>query len=143
MDLGELQPWSALTDPATRHFSGSASYRTTLRLETLKSDERVWLDLGRVADLAEVRINGRTVAVLWTAPFRVDVTGHVKAGENDIEIEVTNTWHNRLAYDASLSETGRKTWTISAPKAYAPVKLAGLVGPVQVRVGKVIELPLP
>ena len=52
----------------------------------------------------------------------------------------SNTWHNRLAYDASLPEAGRKTWTISAPKTNSPVKLAGLVGPVQVRVGKVVNL---
>ena len=82
------------------------------------------------------RINGRKLAVLWTAPFRADITGLVQAGDNEIEIEITNTWHNRLAYDASLPAAERKTWTISAPKAAAPVKLAGLVGPVQVRVGK-------
>ena len=140
LDLGELKPWSALEDQATRHFSGSAIYRPTLRLEAPMADERVWLDLGRVADIAEVRINGRKLAVLWTAPFRADITGLVQAGDNEIEIEVTNTWHNRLAYDASLPEAGRKTWTISAPKTNAPVKLAGLLGPVQVRVGKMVDL---
>jgi hypothetical protein len=140
LDLGELKPWSALEDKATRHFSGSATYRTTLRLEAPQADERVWLDLGRVADIAEVRINGRKVAVLWAAPFRADITALAQAGDNEIEIEITNTWHNRLAYDASLPAAERKTWTISGPKTNAPVKLAGLVGPVQVRVGKLVDL---
>jgi hypothetical protein len=47
---------------------------------------------------------------------------------------------NRKPSDASLPEAGRKTWTISAPKTNAPVKLAGLLGPVRVRVGKMVDL---
>jgi hypothetical protein len=140
LDLGELKPWSELEDKATRHFSGSATYRTTLRLEALKPDERVQLDLGRVANIADVRVNGRKAAVLWTAPFRIDITERLKVGDNQIEIEVTNTWHNRLTYDASLPKSDRKTWTISGTKADSPLKLAGLEGPVQVRVGKMIYL---
>jgi hypothetical protein len=138
LDLGELKPWSKLEDKATRHFSGSATYRTKLRLEALKPDERVQLDLGQVANIADVRINGREVGVLWTTPFSTDITEFLKAGQNQIEIEVTNTWANRLAYDASLPEAERKTWTTEGPKADARLTPAGLVGPVQVRVGKII-----
>lgn len=104
-----LNPRSDLSDEATRHFSGSATYRAVVRLEALKPDERVWLDLGRVADIAEVGVNGHRVGVLWTAPFRADITEHVKPGDNELDIEVTNTWHNRLAYDASLPADQSKT----------------------------------
>jgi hypothetical protein len=140
LDLGDLKPWSELKDKATRHFSGSATYRTTVRLDSLKADERVQLDLGRVANIAEVRINGRKAAVLWTAPFRTDITEHLKTGSNEIEIEVTNTWSNRLAFDASLPEAERKTWTIEGPKANSKVKTAGLEGPVHLRIGKRLDL---
>lgn len=140
LDIGDLKPWSGLKDKATRHFSGSATYRTTMPLKALKGDERAQLDLGIVANIAEVRINGRKVAVLWTMPFRAEITEHLKAGNNEIEIEVTNTWSNRLAYDASLPESERKTWTIEGPKANAKVKTAGLEGPAQMRVGKIISV---
>jgi len=140
LDLGGLKPWSELEDKAASHFPGSAVYRATVRLDALKADERLWLDLGRVGDIAEVRINGRKVAALWAAPFRVDITSHVKAGDNEIEIELTNTWFNRLAYDAGLPEDHRKTWTYNAPDADAPLEFAGLGGLVRLRVGKVVEL---
>ena len=80
------------------------------------------------------------IGVLWTAPFRGDITPHVKAGDSEIEIKVTNTWHNRLANDASLPEAPRKTWTYASPAAGAPLELAGLAGPVPLRLGKVIGL---
>ena len=143
VDLGNLKPWSDLPDEAMRHFSGSATYLTTVRLKVPNADERVQLDLGNVANIAEVRINRRKVAVLWTAPFRADVTDFVKDGDNIIEIEVTNTWHNRLVYDASLPETERRTWTIQGPKVNSSVKLAGLAGPVMLRTGKIIDLAAP
>ena len=140
IDLDELKPWSELADEATRHFSGTATYRTTVRLEALQPDTRLWLELGRVADIAEVKINGQEVAVLWAAPFRVDITRQVKPGDNLIEIEVTNTWHNRLAYDASLKPASQKTWTFAGPKAGAPLELSGLAGPVMMHFGKVVDL---
>jgi hypothetical protein len=139
-ELGEIKPWSELEDEATRHFSGSAIYHTRVPLDALQSDERVWLDLGRVGDIAEVRVNGQKVTVLWAAPFRVDITRQVSPGDNAIEIEVTNTWHNRLAYDAGLPEAQRKTWTYAGPNADAPVEFAGLGGPVRLRVGKILEV---
>ena len=144
LDLGALKPWSELEDKATRHFSGSAIYRTTLNLEKLKADERAQLDLGHVENVVDVRINGIKVGVIWVAPFRLDITEFLKAGDNAIEIEVTNTWHNRLVYDTGLPEAQRKTWTIwdtkRAPKADSQLKIAGLKGPVQVRVGKIIRI---
>lgn len=139
LDLGDLKPWSELKDEATRRFSGSATYRNRVHLDLPKADERVQLDLGSVANLAEVRINGRRAAVLWTVPFRTDITPHLKAGNNDIEVEVTNTWSNRLVYDASLPAAERKTWTTDGPKSNSPVRLAGLAGPAQMRVGKIIS----
>ena len=60
------------------------------------------------------------------------------AGSNRIEIEVTNTWFNRLAYDAGLDEKARKTWTISGPAKGRPLQPAGLLGPVAVRLGQIL-----
>jgi len=64
----------------------------------------VILDLGRVKELADVRINGKQAGVLWYAPFRTDITGYVKSGVNTIEIAVTNTWVNRLIGDEQFPE---------------------------------------
>ncbi len=142
-ELAEVMPWSALADAATRAFSGTATYRNTVRLEAPAADTRLLLDLGRVADIAAVRINGQACGVMWAPPFRLDITPHVQAGDNEIEIAVTNTWHNRLTYDASLPEDERKTWTYASPRPQAPLQLAGLAGPVELRIGKLIDVPVP
>lgn len=74
------------------------------------------------------------------APFRADITPYVKRGANIIAVTVTNTWFNRLAYDAALPEAQRRTWSINAPAAGTPVEPAGLIGPVVLRLGQVVDL---
>ena len=59
-----------------------------------------------------VRANGRAVGVLWTDPWTADLTGNLQAGKNELEIEVTNLWVNRLIGDAALPEEKRFTKTI-------------------------------
>ncbi|MEI8287952.1 MAG: glycosyl hydrolase [Verrucomicrobiota bacterium] len=141
LDLPLLKPWSELGDPETRAFSGSATYTCTMNLESAAPDTRLVLDLGRVAVMAEVSVNGTSVGRLWTAPFRADITPFVTAGSNNIAVKVTSTWFNRLAYDAALPEAQRKTWTINAPAANSPLQPAGLIGPVVLRQGQVVKVP--
>jgi len=140
LDLEEVKPWSEFADKPTSHFSGSAIYRTSFSLDSLQTDDQVLIDLGRVGDIAEVRLNGQLVGAQWAAPYRFDITDQVEKGNNELEIEVTNSWHNRLAYDAGLPDRERKTWTYAAPEADAKRQLAGLAAPVQIHVGKRISL---
>jgi hypothetical protein len=80
-----------------KYFSGTASYSTQFELSDLKSQ---WiLDLGKVHDLARVSLNGKDLGVLWQAPFTLDVSSALQIGRNQLEIAVTNTWHNRLVGD--------------------------------------------
>ena len=65
----------------------------------LNGDTRVLLDLGAVADMADVTVNGEALGLLWKPPYRVDVTDALRAGRNELEIAVTNEWNNRIAGD--------------------------------------------
>jgi len=141
LELPKLMQWSELESPAARSFSGSAIYNTEFKLDALSPENRVLLDLGQVANIAEVAVNGKAVGTLWTAPFRADITGFLKPGVNSIAVTVTNTWRNRLAYDASLPEAQRKTWTIAGPPASAPREPGGLKGPVVLHIGRLSTLP--
>jgi hypothetical protein len=136
-----LQPWSALEDPATRAFSGTATYACTVNLESIRPDSRFSLDLGRVSAIAEVAINGKPVPTLWGAPYRTDITDYVATGANRVEIRVTNTWFNRLVYDADQPREKQRTWAINPPAKNTPLELAGLAGPVVIRIGTVAALP--
>ncbi|MEI7911642.1 MAG: glycosyl hydrolase [Verrucomicrobiota bacterium] len=139
--LDHLGSWTEPNIPEeARAFSGTAVYTTQFALETIAKDCRVELDLGRVEVIASVRVNGRLLRTLWAPPFKLDVTSALKPGTNQLAVEVTNTWRNRLAYDSAHPEPQRKTWTVSGP---GPVPLipAGLLGPVTLRIGQTLELP--
>jgi hypothetical protein len=71
----------------------------------------MFLDLGCVKNVARVKLNGRDLGVIWTAPWHVEITGVVRPGVNDLEIEVVNLWPNRLIGDATLPKEQRFTVT--------------------------------
>ena len=119
-----LMNWSAHPDAEIRYFSGTATYRATFSLPAgaAREGRRCELDLGDVRDVAEVAVNGRRYPVLWKAPFRVDVTGAVKPGENALEVRVTNRWPNRLIgderlYGADTEWNADNKWGIPLAKA--------------------------
>lgn len=68
----------------------------------LGDNQRIYLDLGLVRYLAEVRLNGKSAGILWKPPFVIDVTGLVRSGTNDLEVTVVNMWVNRLIGDEQL-----------------------------------------
>ena len=76
----------------------------------LLADGRRWfLDLGRVEVIAEVKLNNRDLGTLWKPPFRVEVTGPLKPGDNPLEVKVVNLWVNRMIGDEQLPETASAT----------------------------------
>ena len=129
--LGALKPWREIgPTPEARAFSGTATYETTFELDEPLRGMRAVLDLGKVESIAKVEVNGTVFPKLWAEPYSVDVTDAVKQGENVVRIEVTNTWFNRLVYDAGRPERERRTWTFRWPPANAPLRDSGLAGPV-------------
>ncbi len=140
VQIPQLASWTELDLPAeVRAYSGTATYTREFdagaMIDTATPAE---LDLGQVAVMARVTLNGQLVGTVWSPGQRLNISGHLKPGANRLVIEVMNTWHNRLAYDAGLEEASRKTWTISGPPKGAPLIPAGLLGPVKVRLGEAL-----
>ena len=102
--LDKLVSWSQHPDPGVKYFSGTATYRKQFDIpaELVASNRRVCLDLGNVAVMAKVSLNGKDLGILWKQPFRMDVTRAVKAGNNDLQVSVVNLWINRMIGDESL-----------------------------------------
>ena len=100
-----LEDWTNRAEPGIKYFSGTATYSKTFDLpRSVVSNQpsAIYLDLGIVHALAEVWLNGKSLGVIWTAPWRVDISSAVKARRNKLEIKVTNVWANRLIGDEQL-----------------------------------------
>jgi hypothetical protein len=107
--MDQPSDWSKHSDPGVRFFSGIATYSTTFDLPT--TADRYVLQLGKVCDVADVKVNGRNAGIAWTPPFELDVTNLVHAGWNTLEIAVANRWVNRLIGDESLPPDARYEFT--------------------------------
>lgn len=137
--IPELASWTDQPDRGVKYFSGTATYHQVIEApaDWFQTNAQLLLDLGQVADLAEVSINGTDLGELWCAPFQVDVSDVLQPGSNKIEIKVTNEWTNRLIGDAALPleekilQAGgvRPGGFRSGTPEPSP---AGLLGPVQI-----------
>jgi hypothetical protein len=80
-----------------------------------------------------VIVNGKSLGIVWKTPFRVDMTGSLKQGENNLEMKVTNLWVNRLIGDQQPGVEKKITYTtMDFYRADSPLKPSGLLGPVQI-----------
>ena len=140
VQFDSLADWATRPEPGIKYYSGTAVYRKTFELPTeFKSQGKaLWLDLGKVRELAEVRVNGKSCGIVWSPPFRVDVSDAIKSGVNELEVEVVNFWPNRLIGDAKLPPAQRRTRTnitkFDQPKGdahYTTLMPSGLLGPVK------------
>ena len=144
--FNDLTDWAAHSDPGIKYYSGLATYRKTFDFPQVSSFQfssavalakadpvsNLFLDLGVVHNIAQVRLNGKDLGVIWCAPWRVDISSALQPGANNLEIEVVNLWPNRLIGDAAKPEAERLTWTvIKTPYTVKSALLpSGLLGPV-------------
>ncbi len=129
-----LTDWTRRPEVGIRHYSGTAIYSKTFTGAGAR-DQRIHLDLGRVEVMAQVKVNGKDLGILWKPPYRVEITDALKQGENSLELRVVNLWPNRLIGDQSLPEANRFTSTTWNPfKKDSPLLPSGLLGPVTIQV---------
>jgi alpha-L-rhamnosidase len=133
--LETLSSWSDNPDAGVKYFSGTGTYAKTVDApaDWFRKGGRIWIDLGDVKNLAEVTVNGRSLGIVWHAPYRVDATSALKAGANEVLIKVTNAWVNRLIGDQQPNATVKYTFADIEPyKANSPLLPSGLLGPVRI-----------
>jgi hypothetical protein len=168
--LDKLISWSEHSDLGVKYFSGTATYRKMCNVpaDLISKDRRLFLDLGAVQVIAEVKFNGHDLGILWKPPFRVDITDAAKPGENALEVKVVNLWVNRMIGDEQLPEDSQrnpngtlKEWPRwlqegkSSPtsrytftswrlwKKDSPLQESGLLGPVTLRAAAMVTVRQP
>ncbi len=115
---GTITPGDWSENDGLASYSGGAWYRRTVTLTAEQAQGQVVLDLGGVVASAEVRINGQPAGTRVAPPWTVDISQHVRPGENRIEILVYNTLANHYG---------------TIPTRYRGSPVSGLLGPVSLR----------
>jgi hypothetical protein len=138
----ELIDWTQHPEEGIKFYSGTAIYRKKFTLLSApEAGRQLILDLGEVSEVAEVRVNGKNLGIVWTKPARVNMTNAVNAGHNELEVSVVNLWPNRLIGDASLPDEKRFTETnMRKFVPTSPLLPSGLLGPVQILERKISNL---
>jgi hypothetical protein len=143
--LPQLISWTDHKNPGIKYYSGMGKYEKTFSYEMstpLSEDQRIFLDLGEMAEMAEVWLNGQSLGITWAKPFKYDVTQYIKNGENNLIIEIANNWCNRIIGDAitgqkftntNITRVGRLTWD------QVPLSVSGLLGPVTIQRVKMVR----
>jgi hypothetical protein len=141
--IDNLKSWTSFPDPKLKYFSGTLTYTREIDLayERFGNGKHIWLDLGKVCEIAEVELNGQNLGILWKPPARLDITDVAKPGKNQLIVRVTNFWPNRIIGDQLARDSAPVTQTnIRKLTANTPLMPSGLLGPV--RILTVIEQPL-
>ena len=139
----DLKSWTELEGDNVKRFSGTAKYTITFVRPKAKCDGW-YLNLGRVAESAGVKINGNDMGIVFSDPFRVFVPDDLLKKTNTLEIEVTNLMANRIAWMDREGINYKKFYNVNFPAKFRedrgkdglftaaawPPRESGLIGPV-------------
>jgi hypothetical protein len=98
-----LLDWTKHISSGIKYYSGTAVYKKRFDFSEqarLSNSMGIDLNLGLVKHIARVKLNGKDLGVVWTAPWRIKIPpGLLKISNNQLEIAITNVWANRLIGD--------------------------------------------
>jgi hypothetical protein len=86
-------PW---TEQGYPFLSGVGRYRRAFDAPAWAGTHRTAIRVPMVDDVLEVVVNGESAGVCLWDPYEVDITDHVRAGSNQLELRVANTAANLI-----------------------------------------------
>lgn len=134
VEFPELTDWTQSPSDGIRFYSGKAVYTQQFDFPGWSEDQRYGIELSRVGDvgIAAIELNGWDLGIVWTPPFRADITEALKSGENRLKITVVNNWLNRLIGDRGKPQAQRMTRTNIKIRDDWKLQESGLIGPVRI-----------
>ena len=116
VDLKDTEKW--------KNFMGDVTYKTTVKLSGANLPR--YINLGKVADIAELTVNGQPCGVSWYGERTFDLKGLLHDGENTIEVKVTTLMGNYIT-----TFTDNPVAKRYLHRRNQPLVPAGLIGPVE------------
>jgi hypothetical protein len=154
--MDKLVSWT--DNDKTKHFSGTATYEKTVTVDNATAGASTVLSFGKgapsdegpgqgfhaefngpVRDVAVVTINGKRAGAVFCPPYQVDITGLLKPGANQIDIQVANTSVNAISaktyptydYKAVTEKYGNRFQPQGMPLLSQPLP-SGILGSVTI-----------
>ena len=114
LTLKKLCSWTDLKGESVKNFSGTARYSVSFK----KPEEvaQTWmLYLGRVAESAQIRLNGEYLGTLIGPQYYIEIPGSKMKEKNLLEIDVSNLMANRIAAMDRKSGDWKKFYNVNFP----------------------------
>jgi hypothetical protein len=133
VEFKRLIDWTLSENDSIKYYSGTAVYKKSVQLSDIQTNKMLILNTGNLTSMARIKVNGKDVGGVWTAPWQVDISSAIISGSNLIEISVVNNWMNRLIGDLKIPSKERPTWSpVIRYKADTALQPSGLFGPVKI-----------
>ena len=130
--LDSLVSWNEINADGIKYYSGSASYEKDFMVNgnDIKNGTKAFVVFDDVQEMARVFVNGKDCGIIWTLPYKADITKYLKEGSNHISVQVINAWNNRLVGDVRNPDKKQFTKTNIKYKVKAdnPLLKSGLSG---------------
>ncbi|HVT84257.1 MAG TPA: glycosyl hydrolase [Chitinophagaceae bacterium] len=130
--LDSLVSWTSIANDGIKYYSGEAKYEKDFVVpqNALAKGTEAFVVFDDIQETGKVYINGMDCGIIWTLPYKANITKYLRAGTNHITVEVINTWNNRIVGD--LRNPDKKQFTRTNIKykfkPENPLLKSGLIG---------------
>jgi hypothetical protein len=130
--LDSLVSWTDISENGIKYYSGTANYDRDfiVRDDVLSKKTNAFVVFEDIQEMAKVFVNGKDCGIVWTLPYKADITKYLTKGNNHITVQVANTWNNRIVGDVKTPDKKQYTRTNIKYKfsANSPLLKSGIIG---------------
>ena len=134
--MNKLMSWTEANDEGVKYYSGKATYTREFVVEahSMGNGQDAFAVFENIQEMARVQVNGHDCGIVWTPPYKTNITPYLKAGKNTMTVEVINTWNNRIVGDV-INPAGKQYTQTNIKykfKADKPLLKSGLTGKAEI-----------
>jgi len=133
--INQFDSWTINNDVDIKYYSGKAKYNLSFGIPAeVVNTKSVYISLDSVMVAYDITLNGKYLGCSAFPGYRFDVTGLLKEKDNELNINVVNTWRNRIIGDFTEYGILKNCWTTSPvdnlPGKDKSLQKSGILGPV-------------